>query len=129
MSFPVPQITYNNGSPQTLSILYPPTSKPKFSKQATRTDTFSTAGVRQTVVQRVNETHPVKMMNIIAGDDSDAWQLFLDWAVTGGAFEYYPDATNELDHYTMFLVESDAVLALVSSGIYSFSGTFQKEIS
>jgi hypothetical protein len=124
-----PQITYNNGTAQTLSFVYPPTKKPRFSKQATRTDVFSTAGVRQTVVQRVNETFPLTMATILDGDDTAAWQQFLDYAIEGEPFEYYPDADNPTLHFTMFLQDTDAQLAYVSPGVYSLSCTLQKEIS
>lgn len=126
----LPQITYTDETgPRTLTFVYPPTSKPAYDKSATRTDTFSTAGSRQTVVQRVNEKLPISMLNILWGDDVDAWKQFLDWANQGGEFEYYPDAENDADHSTCFLVETDVSLVYVSFGIFSFTGTFQKEIS
>jgi hypothetical protein len=127
-----PKITYNDatGQPQTLQFLYPPTSKPLFNKQAKRSDTFSTAGIRQTVLQRVNDSLPIQMVTILNdGQDNVQWQSFLDWAVTGGPFEYFPDSQNLEDHYTCFLLESDAQLSFSVSGIFSFSGTFQREIT
>lgn len=117
---------YNN---QTLTFVYPPTSKPIQNKQATRTDTYSTAGVRQTVVQRVNEVFPIQMKNILAGDDATAWQAFLDFAVDGSPFEFYPDETNQLEHFTMFLSDTSSQLVFSSAGIYTFSGNLQKEIT
>jgi hypothetical protein len=133
----LPQITYNNydavnnptGGPQTLEFVYAPTTKPLFNKAATRTDTFSTAGNRQTVLQRVNESYLITMKTILAGDDSAAWLMFLDYAVQGGEFLYFPDADDEFVSFTCFLVETAAQLAFSSSGIYTFSGTFQKEIT
>jgi hypothetical protein len=136
----LPQITYNDydavnnptGGAVTLTFLYPPTSKPLFNKTATRTDTFSTAGNRQSVLQRVNESYPIQMQTILAGTDSAAWQRFLNYAVLGGDFNYYPDVTtpaNQGTYYVCFLLETEAQLAFISSGIYTFKGTFQKEIS
>jgi hypothetical protein len=139
----LPQITYTpvfgssfsaalqavSGQPQTLSFVFPPTSKPRFSQQATRNDVFSTAGNRQTVVQRINQTFPITMSNILDGADADAWNQFLAWALTGGEFVYFPDATNPDNSDTCFMVDTTAQLVFVSTGIWSLSCTFQVEIS
>lgn len=114
---------------ETLSFRYPPTTKPRFNQKAVRQDTFSTGGVRQTVLQRVNDVQPIQMKNIMRGRDADSWAKFLAVAVTGVPFTYYPDESNSHDSSVCFLVETDAQLTFVSSGIYSFTGNFQKEIA
>lgn len=126
-----PQITYTDGiSPATLAFVYPPTNKPAYMGKAQRADVFSTAGVRQTTTLRTDVQFPMSVAVIQDnGDDLTAWIRFVQWAEAGGAFTYYPDATNLEVGIACFMVESAGTLAYVSPGVYNFAGTFQQEVS
>jgi hypothetical protein len=127
-SVPYPVVVYvDDAGPHILVFQVPPTSKPAFSKQAQRTDVFSTAGVRQTTVLRVDQTIPISVPAILRGDDQKAWMSFLDEAVTGTPFSYFPDSSSG-DYIPCFLVESDIKLAYSNAPSFSFTGTFQKEL-
>jgi hypothetical protein len=115
---------------KTLDFQYPPTGKPAYSGKSDRKDTFSTAGVRQTIVMANYTQFPITMGVILDdGTDLQAWQRFLAWAQQGGGFTYNPDGENPDGALQCFMVENTGVLAFSSNGVYTFSGTFQQEIT
>lgn len=89
-----PKITWNDGAGHVGTVLFqlPPTSKPYTSKAATRTDTFSTSGVKQSVWLRTDELMPIVMQLVQVGDDIAAFDAFMTYALEGGDFSWYPDA-------------------------------------
>ena len=52
-----PKITYtpDGGTEQTLNFVHPPRNQPGYSKIAVRHDNVSTAGIRESVLERVDE--------------------------------------------------------------------------
>jgi hypothetical protein len=127
-SVPYPIVVYvDDTGPHILVFQVPPTGKPAFSKQAQRTDVFSTAGVRQTTVLRKDNTLPINVPAILRGDDSAAWMAFLEVAVLGTPFSYFPSTDSGL-FVPCFLVESDIKIAYANAPSYTFTGTFQEEL-
>jgi hypothetical protein len=88
-----PKIIYDPGAgPATLNFLRPPRRVPGYSREATRHDNLATSGVREAVLERVDQFLEIEMDYVALGSDVSAWAAFLDYALQGGQFSYYPDA-------------------------------------
>ena len=89
-----PKLVYTpaGGTEQTLNFVFPPRELPGYQKVAVRHDNVSTAGVRESVLERTDEFLEFTMEFIKTGTDLANWQAFLDHALTGAAFTYYPDS-------------------------------------
>ncbi len=99
-----PKITWNDGAGNIGTVLFqlPPTSKPYKSYAATRTDTLSTSGVKQSVWLRTDSLMPLVMEYVQIGDDVEAFDTFMQYALQGGEFNFFPDADiDESDVYTL----------------------------
>lgn len=94
MAFPVPKFVYNPGTGAvTLSPTYPPIGKAMMDdRDAVRHDSMSSSGIRQVALERVDIIKPLQF-EFVLWTDLPAWQSFIDFAITGGQFSYYPDAT------------------------------------
>lgn len=94
MAYPIPKISYDPGSGLvTFSPTYPPVQKPVFDLlAATRHDSFTSSGLRQSMLERVDTLKTV-MMESVPWSEVQIWQDFLAYAIQGGSFLYYPDAT------------------------------------
>lgn len=123
-----PKIIYNPGTGNvTLTFLRPPRRVPNVFKRAERTDTISTAGVKQTILQRIEEFLEFEMEWVSTGADADAWKSFMDYALTGGQFDYYPDAS--LGTFTTYTLEDqEHVQAYKSVGMWTFKLKFRKVV-
>ncbi|HET9179022.1 MAG TPA: hypothetical protein VFQ24_11755 [Terriglobia bacterium] len=90
-----PKIVYTpaGGGEQVLNFSSAPRQQPGYSKSAVRHDNISTAGVRESVLERIDTFLEINVDYIQAGNDLAGWSAFLDFALTGGPFAYYPDAT------------------------------------
>ena len=90
MAFVIPKIVYNS---VTLSPTYANVKKPFMDDfEAVRHDSITSSGIRQSMVERVDRIRPVTFESI-PWDDLPAWEAFFAYAVEGGSFEYFPDAT------------------------------------
>lgn len=115
-----PQIIYTpaGGTQQTLSIASPPQQQPGYLKTAVRHDNVSTSGVRESVLERIDQFAELNMEWIRSGADLANWALFLDCALTGAAFAYYPDAA--VNSYTNYVLEDTGTqIAYKAAGVYS----------
>src|SRR5437879_9075819 len=115
-----PQIIYTpaGGTQQTLSFASPPQQQPGYLKTAIRHDNVSTSGVRESVLERIDQFAELNMEWIRSGDDLANWASFLDCVLTGAPFAYYPDAA--VNSYTNYLLEdSNATLTYKGPGVYS----------
>jgi hypothetical protein len=111
----------------TLTFLYQPRFVPSASDRAIRSDTYSTSGVRQTVIERIDQFMDFKMEWIAIGADAAAWQAFLLSALQGIPFDYYPDAA--LANYTTYAVtNADAKLTYKAPGRYELDLEFRREV-
>ena len=87
-------------------------------KTAVRHDNLSTAGIRESVLERVDEFMELSLNWIRAGADLANWTAFLDYALTGAAFAYYPDAS--LNAYTNYVLEdTGARIEYKAPGVYT----------
>jgi hypothetical protein len=72
---------------------YPPTQKPLASElEATRHDSLTTSGIKQSISERVDSFLTLKFTSVPAADIT-AWSSFMAWALAGNTFTYFPDST------------------------------------
>lgn len=115
-----PQIIYTpaGGPQQIVNFVSPPQQQPGYVKAAIRHDNISTAGIRESVLERTDEFMELSLNWIRAGADLANWTAFLDYALTGAAFAYYPDAS--LNAYTNYVLEdTGARIEYKAAGVYS----------
>lgn len=95
MSFPVPKIVYDPGTGTVnLPFTYPPVQKSGAPDlEATRHDSISISGLKQTISERVDEFLPLQI-DFVPLADLPAWEDFMRFALAGGEFLYYADATS-----------------------------------
>ena len=124
-----PKITYTpaGGTEQTLNFDFPPRQLPGYQKTAVRHDNVSTAGIRESVLERVDEFLEFSMEWIRAGTDLANWQAFLDHALTGVAFAYFPDAAQSA--FTNYLLEdTETQIEYKAPGVYTVKLKMRKQI-
>ena len=125
-----PQIIYTpaGGTQQTLSFVSPPKQQPGYVKSAVRHDNISTSGIRESVLERIDQFTELTLDWIRAGTDYANWTTFLDFALTGAAFAYYPDAS--LAVYTNYVLEdTGARMDYKATGVYSLKLKFRVLVS
>jgi len=124
-----PKIIYTptGGTEQTLTFAFPPRQVPGYQKTAVRHDNVSTAGIRESVLERVDEFLEFTVDFIQSGADLASWQAFLDHALTGMAFAYFPDAAQPA--FTNFTLEdTEAQIEYKAPGIYQLRLMMRKQI-
>lgn len=94
-----PKIIFNpGGGAVTLNFTYPPVENAGVDANgadeydAVRHDSTSLSGVTQKVLVRI-DTFRNLSMKFVPDADVLAWAAFQQFALTGGSFAYYPDAS------------------------------------
>ena len=125
-----PKIVYTpvGGSEQTLNFTSAPRRQPGYSKSAVRHDNISTAGVRESVLERIDTFLELNMDYIQAGNDLAAWSAFLDYGLTGAPFAYYPDASQSA-FINCLLEDTGETVAYMAPGVYSLKVKFRQQAS
>jgi hypothetical protein len=125
-----PKIVYTpvGDTEQTLNFTSPPRLQPGYLKSAIRHDNISTAGVRESVLERIDSFLDFTVDYIQAGTDLAGWAAFLDYALEGGAFAYYPDASQP-GSINCLLEVTNAEIAYKAPGVYSLSLKFRQQVS
>jgi hypothetical protein len=127
MSYPKIVYTPAGGTEQTLNFVFPPRQLPGYQKTAVRHDNVSTAGIRESVLERVDEFLEFAMGWIRTGTDLANWQAFLDHALTGAAFAYFPDAAQSA--FTNYLLEdTETQIEYKTPGVYTVKLKMRKQI-
>lgn len=127
MSSPKIVYTPTGGTEQTLTFVFPPRALPGYQKVAVRHDNVSTAGVRESVLERTDEFMEFTMEFIKTGTDLANWQAFLDHAMTGAAFAYYPDSAQAA--FSNYLLEdTEAAIKWKAPGVYTITLKLRKQI-
>lgn len=124
-----PKIVYDPGSgPTTLTFLHPPHKVPAYEYNAVRHDNISSAGVREAVLERVDTFLEFEMEWVAATGDVQAWNQFMQFALGGGRFGYYPDAS--LPSFTNYWLEDTTwTAAYKAPGQYTFKLKFRQVVS
>src|SRR5260370_24907876 len=88
------QIIYDRGTgPVTFSLQRGPGRLPAYEIAQERKDNVSSAGVREAIALRQDSFLELAMEWVGTGADVQAWAAFMQYALKGGAFSYYPDAS------------------------------------
>lgn len=99
-----PKIVYDPGTgPTTLAFLRAPRHVPAFVLAGVRQDNVSTSGVRESIFLRADSFLEIEMEWVASGSDVQAWSNFINYALRGGQFAYYPDAS--LTTFTNYWLE------------------------
>ncbi len=125
-----PKIVYtpSGGSEQTLNFSSTPRQQPGYLKTAIRHDNISTAGVRETVLERIDVFLEFTLDYLQAGSDLENWTGFLDYALTGGPFAYYADASQAAS-VNCLLENTDAKIAYQAPGFYSLTLKLRHQVT
>jgi hypothetical protein len=115
-----PQIIYDPGvGPVTLQFQRPPRKVPAYEFKATRHDNIASSGVRESVLERIDTFLTFEMEWVAIGSDVQGWSSFMLFALSGGQFAYYPDAS--LPSFTNYWLEgTDWTADWKSAGQYTF---------
>jgi hypothetical protein len=128
MSFPKIVYTPAGGTEQTLSFVRPPRQQPAYSKAAVRHDNVSACGVRESVLERIDEFLELSLEWIQSGADLENWRAFLDHALTGAPFAYYPNAAQP--GFTNYVLEdSETQIEYQSPGAYTLRLKLRKLVT
>ncbi len=128
MSLIVPKIVYPSGGGTTLTFSYPPRMVPAQLYEATRRDNLSSAGVRESIYERLDIFLEFTMEYVKIGADMAAWDAFFVNALAGNAFDYYPDSTQGA--FTTYLLEdTNWTAAYKQLGMYTFKVRFRKRVA
>jgi hypothetical protein len=125
MSIPLPKIIYNG---TTLLFTYPPVNKPGADiLEAQRTDTITSSGKKQTVNLRTDTFKTLENPNVPFADLA-GWQAFMAWALPGGVFTYYPDASDAATHDDWTLEDTKWTPVRAYPGFSRFTFTMRKVV-
>ena len=127
MAYPKILYTPDGGTEQTLNFTSAPRQLPGYSRSAVRHDNISTAGVRESVLERIDTYLEINLDYIQTGSDLENWSNFLDYALTGAPFAYYPDAS-QTGFINCLLEDTSDTIAYVAPGIYSVKVKFRQQV-
>ncbi len=124
-----PQITYAvGGSVSTLPFTYPPTQVAAYNSVATRHDNISSSGVRESILERIDSFLEITMAAVLSGADVQSWNAFMQYALAGNQFSYYPDASQS--SFTNYWLEGTTWQpAYRAPGLYKFKLKFRQVVA
>lgn len=122
------KIVYNptGDSEVTLTIAFAASNVPGYARAAVRHDNVSTAGIRESILERIEDLVSLEFAHIPSSAKAD-WENFLDYALTGAPFDYYVNAAGA-DFVTYLLEDMEATLAYKYAGMYSLTMKVRKQI-
>lgn len=122
----LPKIVYNG---TTLNFTFPPVQKPGADeRQAEREDVKSSSGILQSITEHVEKFRTLQL-DAVPLADMPAWEAFIDYAIEGNPFTYYPDATNAAVHDDWTLADTGFKPVLANRGYAKFSIKMRKVIA
>lgn len=124
-----PGIVYPYGSGSaTLIFQRPPNKVPAYSAVAVRHDNVASSGVRESVLERIDNFLDLDLEWVGIGADIQAWAQFMNYALQGGVFAYYPDSSQS--NYTNYWIEdTNWTAAYKAAGQYTFHLKFRQVVS
>jgi hypothetical protein len=124
-----PQITYYSGSTLvTLAFTYPPRNVAVYNSVATRHDNISSSGVRESILERIDNFLEIEMQAVLLGTDVENWNSFMQYALAGNQFSYYPDAS-QATYMNYWLEDTTWKAGYRSPGLYSFKLKFRQVVT
>lgn len=128
MALIVPKVVYPTGGGTTFTFTFPPRLVPYKVYEAVRHDNLSSAGVKESIYERTDEFLVFTMENVKAGSDISGWDSFIQSALQGIPFDYYPDST--VGSFTTYVFEGFGWSAdFKSVGMYTFGMRFRKRVN
>jgi hypothetical protein len=112
----------------TLQFQRPPRRVPASYSAAVRHDNISASGVRESVIERVDHFLDLELEWVGIGADVQSWANFMSYALQGGAFAYYPDAS-EAAFTNYWLEDTDWTAAYKAPGQYTFKLRFRQVVA
>jgi len=120
----LPKVVYNPGSGDvTLQFVRGPQGFHCDSKAIVH-DNTATSGIRERVHERTELVLSFGMGHLKINDDLASWSTFMVWALAGGAFKFYPDASQSA-YYNCVSQDEEFAPARVGPGVYSATFTWQ----
>ena len=116
-----PKIVWPSGGGNTLFFRLPNKDLTYYVHKSERADDYSTFGIHVAVTQRVDHFLEFRQPVITRDNDAVAWALFLDYAATGGSFDYYPDSSGTL-FTTYHIIDMEMKMEYNAPGLYSIKG-------
>jgi hypothetical protein len=124
-----PAIVYPYGSGSaTLMFQRPPNKVPAYSSTAVRHDNVASSGVRESVLERIDNYLDLDLEWVGIGSDVEAWAQFMNYALQGGAFAYYPDSSQS-SFTNYWLEDTNWTAAYKAAGQYSFRLKFRQVVT
>lgn len=124
-----PAIVYPYGSTSaTLIFQRPPTKVPAYSAAAVRHDNVASSGVRESIVERVDNFLDLDMEWVGSNADVQSWAQFMSYALQGGVFAYFPDSSQAV-FVNYWLEDTNWTAAYKAPGQYSFHLKFRLVVS
>jgi hypothetical protein len=127
MANPAIVYPYASGT-ATLEFLRPPTKVPAYTSQALRHDNVASSGVRESILERIDNFLDLDMEWVAIGSDVQAWQQFMSYALQGGAFAYYPDSSQSA-FTNYWLEDTNWTAGYKAPGQYSFHLKFRQVVT
>jgi hypothetical protein len=84
-------------------------------------DNVATSGLRERVHERADMLVSFAMPSLVVGDDYDQWAAFAAWALRGGQFDFYPNAS--IDYHFHCIADDDG-FSPVRVAVKRYSATF-----
>lgn len=95
-----PKIVYNS---TTLLFAIPGNNVPEYQKELVRHDNIASSGKSDLTFERADIFLSMDIEAILQ-DDLAGWESWLDWALQGNTFDYYPDS--DVASYTTYTLEN-----------------------
>jgi len=124
-----PKIVYDPGTgPTTLTFQRVPRSVPAYQLAGVRHDNIAASGVRESIFLRADVFLEFDMEWVASGSDVQAWASFMNFALKGGQFAYYPDSS--LTTFTNYWLEdTNWNAAYKVPGQYRFKLKFRQVVT
>jgi hypothetical protein len=124
-----PAIVYPYGSGSaTLLFQRPPRRVPAYSAVAVRHDNVASSGVRESVLERIDNYLDLDLEWVGIGGDVSAWAQFMSYALQGGVFAYYADSSQS-NFINFWLEDTNWTAAYKAAGQYSFHLKFRQVVT
>jgi len=124
-----PAIVYPNGSGSaTLRFQRPPRRVPAYSAVAVRHDNVASSGVRESIFERTDNYLDLDLEWVGGGSDVEAWAQFMNYALQGGLFAYYPDSSQST-FTNYWLEDTNWTAAYKAAGQYGFHLKFRQVVT
>jgi len=136
MALPWPIIQYDPGTgPITLTFLRPARRMTPFSippgigvpkfRDSVRHQNVASSGLVEFIWERYDFFVTFEMEYVSLGDDLDAWDKFMRWALAGNIFTFSPSAQNA-EGYTFWMEETTFEAKWRSLAEYTFIAKLRK---